>query len=241
MFFDDQIPEVYMQARPMFTQKMLLQDLYTVPLGATVKPDGTPLYNHELVSDRAWIGYEHLFNLVQPGETLLDALIRHWDVAVKVLPHDSTYYRHVARCRDKLAAGGRVWNKDPERQHEDDQAPSLSSVAEFIHPTLDRAYTIREYARLMGYPDDFQFYPNGKTSIVQCIAQGVPARFVEYIATEINAALANQRSMLSGSRLAQLCFQHHTHKVAKLYDGETLRQLSALDHNTKSSGFWTLT
>ena len=38
----------------------------------------------------------------------------------------------------------------------------------------------------MGYPDDFIFYPNEcKVPPIQCIAQGVPVNFINYISTQI--------------------------------------------------------
>ena len=79
-----------------------------------------------------------------------------------------------------------IWDKSPWRPDKNAFAPSLASVIRIIHPTENRDLYIREYAALMGYPDDFVFYTNEcKTHPIQCISQGVPVNFIKYISTQI--------------------------------------------------------
>jgi len=55
------------------------------------------------------------------------------------------------------AADGRthhVWTRLPW----DQLAPTVKGLSRFIHPEDDRILTVREHARLMGYPDDYVFH-----------------------------------------------------------------------------------
>ena len=105
----------------------------------------------------------------------------------------------------------------------------MASVVQLIHPIHNRQFTIREYARLMGYPDTFEFFPNEcKTETVQCIAQGVPVNFIKYVHSEIHEALDGNRKLLKEeSKL--LNFQHHIKKQHQLFSLEELEQLDKLD------------
>ena len=44
----------------------------------------------------------------------------------------------------------------------------------------------------MGYPDSFKFYNGSKVSTIQCVAQGVPVNFIEYISSEIMSQFKNK-------------------------------------------------
>ena len=87
--------------------------------------------------------------------------------------------------RNKLQLGQNAWDKSPCRMKLTDKFPSFTSLTRLIHPIENRDLYIREYAHIMGYPDDFIFYPDCKVNPVQCIAQGVPVNFIRYISNEI--------------------------------------------------------
>jgi DNA (cytosine-5)-methyltransferase 1 len=44
-----------------------------------------------------------------------------------------------------------------QRLEKDSPAPTIMGKSRFIHPVLHRLCTVREHARLMSYPDEFQF------------------------------------------------------------------------------------
>ena len=85
----------------------------------------------------------------------------------------------------------------------------------------------------MGYPDNFIFYPDEcKTPIIQCLAQGVPVGFVEYITNEIKEVFNNKREFIEGNDI--LCYQEHTTNKAKLYTYEDLINNKELNTNNYS-------
>ena len=99
---------------------------------------------------------------------------------------DSNTARSVQAIKDKLSNNERIWDKSPWRPKEDGKFPSMTSLTRIIHPTENRDLYIREYAAIMGYPNNFIFYTNEcKTPTIQCIAQGVPVNFIKYISKEI--------------------------------------------------------
>ena len=101
------------------------------------------------------------------------------------------YYTRLKEMYERKNGG--IWDKSAIRLSFNEWAPSMTSLSKFIHPKENRDFYIREYARLMGYPDDFIFYQEGcKCPTVQCLAQGVPVNFIKYIAEEIKLALENK-------------------------------------------------
>lgn len=63
---------------------------------------------------------------------------------------------------------------------------------EYTHPDQDRTITIREAARLQGFPDSFVFH-GGWTSQYEQVGNAVPAQLAEAIASEIRRCLDGQR------------------------------------------------
>lgn len=99
---------------------------------------------------------------------------------------DDTIQKPVQKLKDKISRNEGIWDKSPWRSGEDSKFPSMTSLTRIVHPTEDRELYIREYAAIMGYPNDFVFYPEEcSTPTVQCIAQGVPVNFIRYISREI--------------------------------------------------------
>jgi DNA (cytosine-5)-methyltransferase 1 len=62
---------------------------------------------------------------------------------------------------------------------------------EYIHPEQDRTITIREAARLQGFPDSFVFH-GGRTSQYEQVGNAVPVQLAEAIASEIGRCLGGQ-------------------------------------------------
>lgn len=95
--------------------------------------------------------------------------------------------RIVGQIEDKTLK----WNKAATPLYWDGIAPSMTSMTRLIHPSGKRPCTVREMARLMGFPDDFTFLPDEPrgTHVVQCLAQEVPAPFVKWAATQSRLAL----------------------------------------------------
>ena len=226
----DGLPILEPRRQAPITIQQLLGDLWDVPLGTGVL-NGVPLYNHELVGERLWQPYEKWLNDVEVDDTLLRTILNHWETVPSELQTFVPYGNMFIRANDKIQQGQDIWDKSPYRPRGDDYAPSITSLTHLIHPVHPRQWTIREYARLMGYPDDFQFYPDGAaTPTLTCIAQGVPARFVEYIATEVRAVLNNQRPLLKIRE--PLCFQHHTQGFYRPYTLDELYQEVELEYHS---------
>lgn len=227
-YFDDKIPLLKMKKRPQTTVKDAIGDLYDVPLGS--------IPNHDLIPHRGWQEFEHLFENVKPNSSIMLSIMDMWD-EIKDSIKDNSYINQIENAKAKKEKGQNIWDKSPWRSGENDAAPSLTSVTELIHPIHNRQYTVREYARLMGYPDDFVFYPEETdVDIVQTLAQGVPAPLIEYIASEIKEAINGNREMIQGSHLKTLCFQHHSKGKWNTFTMEELYSLSEKNDKGKVEG-----
>ena len=137
-------------------------------------------YNKEFTEDSKPDLFKY-YDKVKPGESFFTAMAENH---IMNLPEQTL--KDVEKIKYKMEHNERIWDKSPWRSPADSHAPSLASVVRIIHPTENRDLYIREYAALMGYPDNYIFYPNEcKTPAVQCIAQGVPVNFIRYISKEI--------------------------------------------------------
>ena len=134
--------------------------------------------------------FSRFYKMVAPGDTVVKTLCMNLDSIKDQLTDDEL--RLVERTKEKYDKGGSVWDKSPLRLEAGGRAPSITSVNRYIHPTLNRDLYEREYARLMGYPDDFKFYDGCQVSTIQCIAQGVPVNFIRYISQEIQLQFKNK-------------------------------------------------
>lgn len=70
----------------------------------------------------------------------------------------------------------------------DPSEPSMTVISEYniAHPTINRVLTMRELARLMGFPDDWRFHNLDP----RLIAQGVPVANAKWAASRLMKALA---------------------------------------------------
>lgn len=70
----------------------------------------------------------------------------------------------------------------------DRPAPTVLGSARFVHPTEPRLLTVREHARLMGYPDDFVFR-GGRDQQYDAVGESVPPPLARAIADSLRARL----------------------------------------------------
>ena len=166
------------------------------------------------------------YKYVKQGESILRTSMRLFDELSsefppawkRVVEHD------MAKIKRKNSDG--IWDKTARRFNPDGYAPSMTSLTYLIHPTEDRDFYIREYARLMGYPDEFVFYPSeSKVSCVQACAQGVPVNFIWYISKELRRVFEGRDVEYSGDETKDLVFQNHS---AKNYYAFTKEEFQAL-------------
>lgn len=134
--------------------------------------------------------FSRFYSLVKPGDPVVKTLCENYESIKDKLSEDEKVL--VLRTKEKYDKGGSVWDKSPLRLDLNGRAPSITSVNRYIHPTENRDIYVRECARLMGYPDSFKFYSGSKVSTIQCVAQGVPVNFIEYISSEIMSKFKNK-------------------------------------------------
>jgi len=71
------------------------------------------------------------------------------------------------------------------RLRKDEPAPTVLGNARFVHPTEPRLLTVREHARLMGYPDDYVF-KGGRDQQYDAVGESVPPPLARAIAAQLN-------------------------------------------------------
>lgn len=214
-YFNNNIPLINRKFETQPTTIDILNDL--------IDKDFNYLPNHNLVNNRTSIALEHLFKYSIKGKTINESIIHRWD-ELKDKITDNKSLNTLQKQKDKMDNGKRYWDKSPYGVKRDGVFPSMTSVTEILHPVLDRQLTIREYARIMGYPDDFIFYPEEcKTPIIQCISQGVPVNFIKYITSEIKETInKNNKNIVDKNNDDILCFQHNIQNKYRTYSLEDL-------------------
>lgn len=222
--FDDKIPLLQMNKQKIPTIKDAIGDLYNYQIGdCNVKNHVIPDYE-----DNSWYNLD-LFNYVKQDSSTILSLLSNWDL-IKDKINNEKCKNDLLQQKAKLDAGKRIWDKSPYRMSENASCPSLTSVTQLVHPIYDRSFSIREYSRIMNYPDEFEWFPNEcKINIIQNIAQGVPANFVEYISTEVKETILNNRELIEDSKDKNLIFQHHTHELWKSYTIDELIKMNELE------------
>lgn len=145
--------------------------------------------NMTKVPERTCKDLEKFYSLVLPGDSIMTTLAGFNETELDKLDISDSVKKQTLKLREKILSGKGAFEKSPSRLIGTKLAPSLASVMEFIHPIEDRPLYIREYARLMGYPDDFEFVDDSKAPYIQSIAQGVPVNFAKWAANNIKDAL----------------------------------------------------
>lgn len=187
--------------------------------------------NMEFEKDTILPNLKRFYNKVNPKDTILRALVREFDNIKDEL--DESEIKLVMDYINKKNQNKNIWDKTAYRLDNNSTAPSMTSMAQFIHPTEDRELYIREYARIMGYPDDFIFYPNEcKCSTIQCLAQGVPVNFIKYISKEIKRCLISNYNYIEDKNVV---FQHHSQNKLYMFNIEEFMNIDNLG-NIKDGG-----
>lgn len=102
--------------------------------------------------------FQRFYYLVKPLQSIFSAMTLNYDKIKDELTEKEKY--QIDKFREFYYKKSSVWDKSSYRLSKDWFAPSLATVVRLMHPIENRDLYIREYARLMGYPDDFIFYPN---------------------------------------------------------------------------------
>lgn len=209
----DKIPLVHMNHEKKVTlNEIISKSLHGV---ANCEPDPKKTQYRDLIPF-----YKH----VKPGESVLRMSIRMYDELKDKFPE--RWLKLVNHEMDKLKRKSGIWDKSAVRQHGDSYAQSMTSLTYMIHPTEDRDLYVREYARIMGYPDEFVFYPDAsEVSCVQACAQGVPVNFIWYISKELRRIFEGVEVEYSADETKDLVFQNHS---AKNYYAFTKDEFKAL-------------
>jgi DNA (cytosine-5)-methyltransferase 1 len=199
-----QIPTLEMGKGPKTTVEEIIGDLYDVPVG------DPSVLNHELVPNRPYQLVEKFFKdvpFVQGGHKTVNWVIcdnyEHYEPLL-----DEKTKKALKTQLYKQNAGLGYWDKSSQRPNPQKQAPSMTGYSSFIHPIHDRQFTIREYARLMGFPDTFEILDH--KDIVRHMAQGVPAKYFQWASGEVLAALRGERQSTTEHENTRVQFQHHT-------------------------------
>lgn len=164
--------------------------------------------NVEYDTNRQYSNLVQYYNLIKPNSSVLRMCVDNFEIVKNSL--NKSQLKAVDTINKKRAENKNIWDKSPWRLSNDKHCGSITSISCYIHPTEDRDLYIREYARIMGYPDDFKFYPNEcKCSTMQCIAQGVPVNFIKYISKEIKRCFESDYKYIED---ANLIYQNHVKK-----------------------------
>lgn len=169
----DTIPHIDKRYQEPTSVKDIIGDLYDVPLGE--------LSNHTLIPNRPYASFDRFFEHLplnpEKRQTICWTIVDKYEQFV-----DQLTEKEIKSLKNQLYKQPRglgYWDKSPQRPHPDGLAPSMTGYVGFVHPLHNRQFTIREYARLMGFPDSFEFLET--KDIVRHMAQGVPVKYFEYI------------------------------------------------------------
>ena len=211
------IPQIYMKKQKHITLRDVIGDITNI--------DRSNLPNHSK-EDIINAGLEALIPYCIKYDKSIDAVAGlHYDEVEHLLDDRTKKAAKKFKERHTLKSGG-IWDKSAGPTDWDFYAPSMTSMTRNIHPDGERFMTTREYARIMGYPDDFVFHEGSKAPHVQCMAQGVPVNFVKWIAEECKRNLEGDVRYLSD---ADVVFQHHSNEKYEEYSLEQFNKLDKLD------------
>ncbi|MHA1952415.1 MAG: DNA cytosine methyltransferase [Candidatus Heimdallarchaeaceae archaeon] len=115
--------------------------------------------------------------------------------------HTFTHFpQKVSKKADKIRPGiAAVFFRGAKLEHKNwiklkgnENAPTVMGKSKFIHPTETRALTTREQARLMSYPDDFEFRGSHSSTFNQ-IGESVPPVISRLIAQKIKEKMIRKK------------------------------------------------
>lgn len=187
--------------------KDIIGDLYDLEVGDKTIP------NFNFVEDRTDKELEKFFKDVPHLKTIREHICLNYEQYEDKL--SDRMKKTLAGQLEKMRNNKRYWDKSHWRVREDKMFPSMASVIEIMHPVQDRPLTKREYARIMGYPDTFEFI-ECETPIIQCISQGVPVNYAKWISGECGQALLRKRNTVK----SEIVYQHHVSELAQIYTKE---------------------
>ncbi len=171
---------------------------------------------------------------VLPKKAMFESLAMNNVDIESIKESHASNYKNVKRIAQCLKEGKRYFGHGKYKMRGDSNCCSITSMVEYIHPHEDRDLNIAEFKALMGYPKDFKFYQDEcKTSVVQCIAQGVAASTVEYIVRQAIDALEGKLDMVED---CSLVYQQHT-KMQRFQ--LTYEDLDSISDLSKVTSTWT--
>ncbi len=219
--FNNQIPLIHMN----FESKVALKDVIGTIDETTLNAND----EHYTIFDNV----QRLYKDIPYGGTILSECCKQFDNIKDTLTHSQL--KSVTTLKNKLDNHLHGWDKSPFKPDPNKQAPSLTSLTRLIHPFENRNMYIREYARIMGYPDNFEFYQDEcKCSTIQCIAQGVPVKFIDWISREIKTCLTDNYEIIGGDNI-DVVFQQHTHKRCFVFTKDEFNNTPILNNVDKNS------
>lgn len=199
----------------------IIGDLYDKPLGSVL--------NHDLIPNRPYQEVEHIFPdvpYVAGGHRTVNWIIcNNWAKYEPMLQEKTKKALTTQLYKQNNELG--YWDKSSQRPNPVKQAPSMTGYSSFIHPIHNRQFTVREYARLMGFPDTFELLPH--RDIVRHLAQGVPAKYFEWASGEVMAALQGKRHSTSKHNDTRVQFQHHTKETVTEFTTEEFLTTAKMD------------
>ena len=216
-----------------------IKDLYDVPL------NDPSVLNHNLIPDRPFQSVEKFFPDVPYGNGSTHTV--NWIICNEYEKYEPLLDEKTKKALKtqlwKQREGLGYWDKSSTRPDPNKLAPSLTGYTSLIHPIHHRQFTVREYARLMGYPDEFEFLvPKRPREIVRHIAQGVPVPFFQWASGNVIEAIKGNRPSKDPYADTRVVLQHHTKELARSFTtDEFLNTKEIAKFNKKDEKVWELT
>lgn len=171
---------VQVGCKPARTAGEAILDLPTASTEAPGEPTGhwfRPLAGDDLIRAR----------LLGPGQTMRDLPEELW--------HRSYRRRALRRVMDGTPTekrGGPPAGVRRLRADEPSKAITGGSLHDFLHPSEDRALTLREAARLQTFPDEFEFVGT-QAERIQMVGNSVPPSMAEVVGQVLLGRLPERR------------------------------------------------
>ena len=214
------IPLIPQDPQPHVTVKDVLGDIYD---------DTTDNMKSQSCED-----IKSLYCYCPPNTSLMTGLVKSYmngNLSILKKIESTKHFKEFIRIMKKIKEKSNYWDKSPFKLKDEGLFPSFTSVTEYIHPHQNRLLNLREMARIMNYPDDFDFSKKCKVPVTQAMAQGVPANFGQYIANNIRKALQGE---LNAFVEGEVCYQHHIKHRYVTYNRSDFLSLSVLDVDSHS-------